>query len=70
MTLKADLTIKDEIDQLFKTEYGTPDVIYALHGIMSRGSEDDFDHGVKVRLPTGCIRDAASRADSMLMVTG
>ncbi|KAI0310738.1 NAD-P-binding protein [Amylostereum chailletii] len=50
VTLRADLTDKARVDNLFKTEYGIPDVIYALHGIMSRGSEDNFDLGLKVNV--------------------
>jgi nucleoside-diphosphate-sugar epimerase len=37
-----------EIDALFNTEFGTPDTVYCFHGIMSRGSEDNFDLGLKV----------------------
>lgn len=48
VTIKADLTEKEPIEQLFKTEFGIPDTIYALHGIMSRGSEDNFELGLKV----------------------
>lgn len=47
--IKADLTEKQAVESLFKTSYGVPDTVYALHGIMSRGSEDDFDFGLKVR---------------------
>ena len=47
-TIKADLTDIQEIDSLFKTKHGVPDVVYCFHGIMSRGSEDNFDVGVKV----------------------
>ncbi|KAJ6618008.1 hypothetical protein B0H10DRAFT_2031764 [Mycena sp. CBHHK59/15] len=50
ITIKADLTEEELIDALFKTEYGIPDTIYCLHGIMSRGSEDNFDLGVKVNI--------------------
>ena len=50
VTIKADLTNREEIDKLFNTELGIPDVIYCLHGIMSRGSEDNFDLGVKVNI--------------------
>ncbi|KAF5327987.1 hypothetical protein D9758_017793 [Tetrapyrgos nigripes] len=48
--IKADLTDRDEIDKLFNTKLGIPDTIYCLHGIMSRGSEDNFDLGVKVNI--------------------
>jgi nucleoside-diphosphate-sugar epimerase len=48
ITRKADLTDLKEIDALFKTEFGTPDTVYCFHGIMSRGSEDNFDLGLKV----------------------
>ncbi|KAJ6590575.1 hypothetical protein DFH09DRAFT_975984 [Mycena vulgaris] len=50
VTIKADLTAKDPIDSLFKSEFGVPDTIYCLHGIMSRGSEDNFDLGLKVNV--------------------
>ncbi|KAJ7186824.1 hypothetical protein C8R46DRAFT_880456 [Mycena filopes] len=41
--LEADLTAKEAVDTLFRTEFGVPDTIYCLHGIMSRGAEDNFD---------------------------
>ncbi|KAJ6602391.1 hypothetical protein DFH09DRAFT_1124773 [Mycena vulgaris] len=50
VTIKADLTAKEPIDSLFKSEFGVPDTIYCLHGIMSRGSEDNFDLGLKVNI--------------------
>ncbi|OCB87695.1 NAD-binding protein [Sanghuangporus baumii] len=49
ITVKADLTQKEAVEKLFETEFGIPDTVYALHGIMSRGSEDNFDLGLKVR---------------------
>ncbi|KAF9019811.1 NAD(P)-binding protein [Hymenopellis radicata] len=49
-TIKADLTNPDEIDKLFNTEIGVPDTVYCLHGIMSRGSEDNFELGLKVNI--------------------
>ncbi|KAF8063343.1 NAD-P-binding protein [Lyophyllum atratum] len=48
-TIKADLTDKQQIEGLFTTPLGIPDTVYCLHGIMSRGSEDNFDLGLKVR---------------------
>jgi hypothetical protein len=48
ITIQADLTDDTQIDALFKTPFGIPDTIYCLHGIMSRGSEDNFDLGLKV----------------------
>lgn len=39
VTLKADLSDASNIDSLFGTELGIPDVIYSMHGIMSLGSE-------------------------------
>ncbi len=50
VTIKADLTSADEIEKLYQTELGVPDTVYCLHGIMSRGSEDNFDLGLKVRV--------------------
>lgn len=48
VTVKVDLTDSAQIDALFTTTFGVPDTIYCLHGIMSRGSEDNFDFGLKV----------------------
>jgi hypothetical protein len=48
IAIQADLTDDTQIDALFKTPFGVPDTIYCLHGIMSRGSEDNFDLGLKV----------------------
>jgi nucleoside-diphosphate-sugar epimerase len=50
VTIKADLCEREPVESLFKTEFGVPDTIYALHGIMSRGSEDNFELGLKVML--------------------
>ncbi|KAF7331605.1 NAD(P)-binding protein [Mycena kentingensis (nom. inval.)] len=50
VTIKADLTAVEPVDGLFNTELGIPDTIYCLHGIMSRGSEDNFDLGLKVNI--------------------
>jgi len=50
VTIKADLTDKTQIEALFDTPFGIPDTIYCLHGIMSRGSEDNFDLGLKVNV--------------------
>ena len=46
--IKTDLTVIDQVQALFKTTIGIPDVIYAMHGIMSRGSEDNFELGLRV----------------------
>ena len=48
VAIKADLGDKIQIEALFATKFGIPDTIYCLHGIMSRGSEDNFELGVKV----------------------
>ncbi|KAF8147797.1 hypothetical protein K438DRAFT_1779890 [Mycena galopus ATCC 62051] len=48
VTVKVDLTVREAVDGLFKTEFGVPDTIYCLHGIMSRGAEDNFNLGLKV----------------------
>ncbi|ORX41219.1 hypothetical protein BD324DRAFT_613675 [Kockovaella imperatae] len=48
--VKADLTDPSEMQKLLRTEYGVPDTIYCFHGIMSRGSEDNFDLGLKVNI--------------------
>ncbi|KAF8804048.1 NAD(P)-binding protein [Phlegmacium glaucopus] len=50
VTVKADLTDKAQVEALFTTRHGVPDSIYCLHGIMSRGSEDNFELGVKVNI--------------------
>ncbi|KAJ4470904.1 hypothetical protein J3R30DRAFT_3300245 [Lentinula aciculospora] len=55
LTIKADLTDPKEIDALFNTPFGIPDTVYCMHGIMSRGSEDNFDFGLKVNADS--VRD-------------
>ncbi|KAG5652483.1 hypothetical protein H0H81_004839 [Sphagnurus paluster] len=50
VTIKADLTDKAQIEALFATPLGIPDTVYCLHGIMSRGSEDNFELGLKVNI--------------------
>lgn len=50
ITLKADLCDPSAIDSLFTTAHGTPDIVYCMHGIMSRGSEDNFDLGLRVNV--------------------
>ncbi|EKM76258.1 hypothetical protein AGABI1DRAFT_78656 [Agaricus bisporus var. burnettii JB137-S8] len=50
IAVQADLTDNDQIDSLFTTAYGVPDTVYCMHGIMSRGSEDNFDLGLKVNV--------------------
>ncbi|KAF8907038.1 hypothetical protein CPB84DRAFT_1725847 [Gymnopilus junonius] len=50
VVIKADLSNKAQVESLFETDFGVPDTIYCLHGIMSRGSEDNFDLGVKVNI--------------------
>jgi len=50
ITIKCDLTDKFQVASLFNTSHGIPDTIYCLHGIMSRGSEDNFDLGIKVNV--------------------
>ncbi|KAJ3865706.1 hypothetical protein EV359DRAFT_38177 [Lentinula novae-zelandiae] len=54
-TIKADLTDPKEIDALFNTPFGIPDTVYCMHGIMSRGSENNFDLGLKVNADS--VRD-------------
>jgi len=49
-TLQADLTDDRQIRQLFETEFGIPDTIYCMHGIMSRGAEDNFELGLKINV--------------------
>ncbi|KAF7761186.1 hypothetical protein Agabi119p4_10595 [Agaricus bisporus var. burnettii] len=49
-TLKVDLTDPGQIRQLFETAFGVPDTIYCMHGIMSRGAEDNFDLGLKINV--------------------
>ncbi|CDO72054.1 hypothetical protein BN946_scf184943.g89 [Trametes cinnabarina] len=63
VTIKADLTDPTQADGLFDTKFGVPDTVYCLHGIMSRGSEDNFDFGVKVNIDSvRTVLDAARHA--------
>ncbi|KAJ1030532.1 hypothetical protein NDA16_001441 [Ustilago loliicola] len=48
VSLSADLTTSDGVDSIFRTPLGLPSVIYSLHGIMSKGSEDNWDLGFRV----------------------
>ncbi|KAL1412683.1 hypothetical protein Q8F55_000430 [Vanrija albida] len=50
LALQADLCDAGAVDALFSTALGEPDTIYCLHGIMSRGSEDEFDLGLAVNV--------------------
>ncbi|KAF7291657.1 ABC bile acid [Mycena chlorophos] len=50
MAVKVDLTVPESVDTLFNTEFGVPDTVYCMHGIMSRGSEQNFDFGLQVRV--------------------
>ncbi|KAJ7912575.1 hypothetical protein B0H13DRAFT_2271569 [Mycena leptocephala] len=61
VTIKADLTAKEAVDSLFKTEFGVLDTIYCLHGILSRGSEDNFDLGLKVNIDSVRLTLQAAR---------
>ncbi len=51
ITIQADLTDPTQANALFDTKYGLYDAVYCMHGIMSRGSEDSFDLGIKVSCP-------------------
>ncbi|PWN46499.1 NAD(P)-binding protein [Violaceomyces palustris] len=60
--LTVDLTQPSESERLFQTEMGKPDVIYSLHGIMSKGSEQDWDFGFRVNFDsTRYLLEAARR---------
>jgi nucleoside-diphosphate-sugar epimerase len=48
--VKADLSQQSAVADLFTTPLGRPDVIYCLHGIMSKGAEDNFDLGMKINI--------------------
>jgi len=48
--IKADLSEPSAVAGLFTTPLGRPDVIYCLHGIMSRGAELNFDLGMKINV--------------------
>lgn len=39
VTHQADLSDPASLDALFASEFGHPDVVYSMHGIMSLGSE-------------------------------
>ncbi|KIY72770.1 NAD(P)-binding protein [Cylindrobasidium torrendii FP15055 ss-10] len=62
--MKADLTDASEIERIYTTDAGIPDVIYCLHGIMSRGSEDNFDLGLKVNIDSIRLMLQAARRHS------
>lgn len=60
VTIKANLTDAGAIDGLFTTRLGIPGSIYCLHGILSRGPEDNFDLGLHVNVDS--IRALLDRA--------
>ncbi|GMK54954.1 hypothetical protein CspeluHIS016_0200100 [Cutaneotrichosporon spelunceum] len=60
VTVQADLSDARAIDALFSTHLGPPSTIYCLHGIMSRGAEDDFDLGLRVNIDS--VRGVLERA--------
>ncbi|KAI0629861.1 hypothetical protein C8Q77DRAFT_1220049 [Trametes polyzona] len=63
LSIQADLTDPAQAATLFNTELGVPDTVYCLHGIMSRGSEDNFDFGIKVNVDSvRFVLDAARHA--------
>lgn len=58
--LAADLTTPAGVDSIFRTPLGLPSVIYSLHGIMSKGAEDNWDLGFRVNfVSTQSLLDAA-----------
>ncbi|EIW59611.1 NAD-P-binding protein [Trametes versicolor FP-101664 SS1] len=63
LAVQANLTDPTQADALFNTAFGVPDTVYCLHGIMSRGSEDNFDLGIKVNVDSvRSVLDAARHA--------
>ncbi|KAF7361340.1 NAD(P)-binding protein [Mycena sanguinolenta] len=71
VTVKVDLTARESIDNLFKTQFGVPDTIYCLHGIMSRGAEENFDFGLQVnfdsiRLMLQAARDFGTQSATLI----
>ncbi len=63
LAIQANLTDPAQADALFNTAFGVPDTVYCLHGIMSRGSEDNFDLGIKVRFVSPQAALARTEAD-------
>lgn len=60
--LAADLTTPAGVKSIFETELGLPAVIYSLHGIMSKGSEDNWDFGFLVNFDsTRALLDQAKK---------
>jgi nucleoside-diphosphate-sugar epimerase len=65
VTLKADLGEPSGVEAIFTTKLGPPSVIYCLHGIMSRGAEDNFDLGMKINIDsTRYVLEAARKYQS------
>lgn len=62
LAIQANLTDPTQADALFNTAFGVPDTVYCLHGIMSRGSEDNFDLGIKVIIWLHCRPDSAHQS--------
>ncbi|KAJ1568540.1 hypothetical protein HK405_000770 [Cladochytrium tenue] len=60
LALRSDLRKAEDRRAVYETAFGAPDVVYALHGIMSRGSEEDFDLGMSVNIDSirGLLEEA------------
>ncbi|KAF4622372.1 hypothetical protein D9613_009289 [Agrocybe pediades] len=50
LVIQADLTDRAQVNALFTTSFGIPNTVYCMHGIMSRGSEENFELGIKVNV--------------------
>ncbi len=60
--LAADLTTRRVSSRSLKPSSGLPAVIYSLHGIMSKGSEDNWDFGFLVNFDsTRALLDQAKK---------
>lgn len=58
--LKADLSEPSSLDAIFSTPLGKPDVAYLMHGIMSLGSEENWDLGMKINMDS--VRSVLEKA--------
>lgn len=68
IAFKSDLSKPEAVDELFNTPFGAPTITYCLHGIMSRGAEDNFDLGMKINIDS--IRLMLERARKSKEQTG
>ncbi|KAI0643039.1 hypothetical protein C8Q79DRAFT_203427 [Trametes meyenii] len=71
ITIQADLTIPGKVDTLFRTDFGIPDTVYCMHGIMSLSAEANYARSLQVNFDSvrallDAVRYAGERTGTAL----